>query len=72
MDRQQLLLKLVYKYAPDRLDPAYIAGCRADGIEPKKPEDVPTLVTFRDTDGYNSLRALTFGEIVDAVLEILE
>lgn len=32
-----------------------------------KDEKASTLIVFRDTDGHNIMRALTYGEIADAL-----
>lgn len=36
---------------------------------PADPRDFSTMTVFLDTDGYNSMRPLTFGEIADALVE---
>lgn len=39
---------------------------------PADPRDYSAMITFIDTDGYSSIRALTFGEIADTIVEALE
>lgn len=38
-------------------------------FSPDDPRDFSAMIVFLDTDGYNSMRALTFGEIADALVE---
>lgn len=35
----------------------------------KDPAREPCMIVFRDTDGENSIRALTYGEIADALAD---
>lgn len=44
-------------------------GRMSDERRPANGSD-STMIVFRDTDGHNSIRALTFNEIVDALKEL--
>ncbi len=73
MTRDEIIARLVEKFGPRPLPPPP-GGIGNPGHPSEWHSTVPderqsTLVVFRDTDGYNSMRALTYGEIADALCD---
>lgn len=74
MTRDEVIARLAGKFGPHMA-----AVSRKPDEDHRHPwtEFVPSgsddrgsaLITFRDTDGYNSLRPLTYGEIADALCD---
>lgn len=62
MTRDEIVDVLVKAY----VQPGY------ERYAPPNPADHSTMIIFLDTDGYNSIRALTYGEIADTLVEALE
>lgn len=73
MTRDEIIARLVEKFGPHPLPEPLdgIGGPRypADRRYEVADEDQSTMVIFPDTDGYNSMRPLTYGEIADALCD---
>lgn len=67
-DRDAAAKLLVKHFRPERSDPAWIAEFERSGMAAREPADETAMISFVDTDGYRSLRILTYGEIVDTLI----
>lgn len=73
MTRDEIIGRLVEKFGPhplpeppDGIDGPLYPGERRYAVP---DEDQSTMTVFLDTDGYNSMRPLTYGEIADALCD---
>jgi hypothetical protein len=75
MTRDEIIARLAGKFGPhlapvprDTGNPRYDRG-RHDLVPDGDNEQASTLIVFLDTDGQNSMRPLTYGEIADALCD---
>jgi hypothetical protein len=75
MTRDEVIARLAKAFGPhlapvprDTGTPRYDRG-RFDLVPDGNDEQASTLIVFRDTDGENSMRPLTYGEIADALCD---
>ena len=75
MTRDQIIARLAEKFGPhlvpvprDTGNPKHDRG-RHDMVPDGDDEKCSTMLVFTDTDGRNSMRPLTYGEIADALAE---
>ena len=73
MTRDEIIAKLAETFGPhlapvprDTGNPRRDKG-RLDMEPDGNDEQASAMLVFRDTDGYNSMRPLTYGEIADAL-----
>jgi hypothetical protein len=75
MTREQVIARLAEKFGPhlapvprDTGNPKYDRR-RFDLAPDGNDGEASTMLVFRDTDGQNSMRPLTYGEIADALCD---
>jgi hypothetical protein len=75
MTRDEIIDRLAEKFGPhlaqvprDTGNPKYDRG-RSDLVPDGNDAQASTMLVFRDTDGHNSMRPLTYGEIADALCD---
>lgn len=75
MTRDEVIARLAGKFGPhlapvprDTGNPGRDRG-RFDYVPDGKDEEGTAFTVFRDTDGQNSMRPLTYGEIADALCD---
>lgn len=78
MTRDEIITRLAEAFGPhlapvprDTGDPRWDRG-RTDLMPDGNDEQGSTMVVFRDTDGHNSMRPLTYGEIADVLASVQE
>lgn len=71
MTREELAEALARKFAPEIFDETYQEALMEQGFPRRTAIMESSMVVFIDSDGQRSLRPLSFGEIADALLEVI-